>query len=182
MSVVHRVAPERAGEFEEEVRGVTRAVRAFPGFLGEEVFRAEDAGVVEYRVVLRFASQAQLDAWQDSAVLRGWAERARDRALARPAVERVNGLEAWFTLPDRAGTAPPPKWKTAVLSAVAIYPIISVMPAALAPVVGALPEWLARLAVVAVMTPLMTWGVMPLLTRLFRPWLYPSRLSPADAR
>ena len=180
MSVVHRVALECAAEFEEEVRGVTRAVRAFPGFLSEEVFRAEGAGVVEYRVVMRFASQAQLDAWQDSGILRGWAKRARARALARPAVARVNGLEAWFTLPDRAGTAPP-KWKTAVLSAVAIYPIISVIPATLAPLVGALPGWLARLAVVVVMTPLMTWGVMPLLTRLFRPWLYPSRPSPVDA-
>jgi antibiotic biosynthesis monooxygenase (ABM) superfamily enzyme len=179
VSVVHRVAPERAAEFEEEVRGVTRAVRAFPGFLGEEVFRAADAGVVEYRVVMRFASQAQLDAWQESGILRWWAERARERALASPDVERVNGLEAWFTLPGRTGAAPPPKWKTAVLSAVAIYPIISVMPAALAPLVGALPGWLARLAVVVLMTPLMTWGVMPLLTRLFQPWLYPSRPSPS---
>jgi antibiotic biosynthesis monooxygenase (ABM) superfamily enzyme len=124
---------------------------------------------------MRFASQSHLDAWQGSEILRWWAERARDRALASPDVDRVNGLEAWFTLPDRAGARPRPKWKTAVLSAIAIYPIISVMPAALGPLVSALPGWLARLAVVAVMTPLMTWGVMPLLTRLFRPWLYPLR-------
>jgi predicted amidohydrolase YtcJ/antibiotic biosynthesis monooxygenase (ABM) superfamily enzyme len=179
VSVVHRVAPEHAAEFEEEMRGVTHAVRAFPGFLGDEVFRAGGGGAVEYRVVMRFASQAQLDAWQDSEVLRWWAERARARALASPDIDRVNGLEAWFTLPDRAGAPPPPKWKTAVVSAAAIYPIISVLPAALAPLVGALPGWLGRLAVVALMTPLMTWGVMPLLTRLFRPWLYSSRPSPA---
>jgi antibiotic biosynthesis monooxygenase (ABM) superfamily enzyme len=160
LSVMHRVAAERAAEFEAAVRAVTRAARDVPGFLGDEVFRSASAGAVEYRLVMRFASQQQLEAWQASGLLRWWAEQARDLAAGPPAVEQVNGLEAWFVLPDRAG-APPPRWKTAVVSALAIYPIISLVPAALAPVIGTLPGWLARAVTVAVLTPVMTWGSCP---------------------
>lgn len=44
----------------------------------------------------------------------------------------------------------------------------------LAPVRSRLPPWSATLLTVCVLSALVTWAIMPALTRLFRRWLYPS--------
>jgi uncharacterized protein len=69
---------------------------------------------------------------------------------------------------------PPPKWKTAIVSAIGIYPVISVMPILLKPITSQLPSWLATPVSISIMMPLMTWIIMPQVTRLFKRWLYPS--------
>ena len=145
----------------------------FPGYLGSDVFRPA-AGEEEWRLILRFDDAESLRRWEESEEKKQWVARADAFIANAPKVERVNGLEAWFNLPERSSQAPP-KWKTAVVSAVGIYPVISFLPGLLAFVTSGLPGWLANLAGVMVMMPLMTWVVMPIVTRLFKWWLYPEK-------
>jgi hypothetical protein len=85
------------------------------------------------------------------------------------------GLEGWFTLPSQPGVAPPPAYKMALVTWVTIFPLITLVVVVSAPLVGGLPL-VARLAVTtAVTVSLMTWVVMPRVTRLLHRWLYPDR-------
>ena len=87
----------------------------------------------------------------------------------------LTGLEGWFTLPSQPGTPPPPRYKMAIVTWAAIFPLITLVVVATAPPVGSLPL-VARLAVTTgIAVPLMTWWVMPQMTRLLRRWLYPDR-------
>jgi len=87
----------------------------------------------------------------------------------------LTGLESWFTLPTRPGAAPPPPYKMAILTWVTIFPLITVIVVVSAPLLGNLPL-VVRLAVTTGVTvPLMTWVVMPRMTRLLHRWLYPGR-------
>ena len=87
----------------------------------------------------------------------------------------LTGLESWFTLPGQASAAPPPAYKMAVLTWVTIFPLITLVVVVSAPLIGGLPL-AARLAVTTLVTvTLMTWVVMPRVTRLMRRWLYPGR-------
>jgi hypothetical protein len=87
----------------------------------------------------------------------------------------LTGLESWFTLPARPGAPPPPPWKMAVLTWVTIFPLITGVVLALNPLLEGF-ALVPRLAVTtAVTVPLMTWLVMPRVTRLLRRWLYPTR-------
>jgi uncharacterized protein len=87
----------------------------------------------------------------------------------------LTGLESWFTLPTQPGSPPPPPYKMALVTWVTIFPLITLVVVATAPLVGSLPL-VARLAVTtAVTVPLMTWVVMPRMTRLLHRWLYPDR-------
>lgn len=101
--------------------------------------------------------------------------RARREALntVGPRVERANGMEAWFALSARRVVSPPPKWKMAIVSMMALYPLILLIQPALAPLSRGAPRWLATLMTMFVITPLMTWLALPLIIRLLRPWLYP---------
>lgn len=102
--------------------------------------------------------------------------RARLEALSvgGPRVERVTGMETWFALSARRVVLPPPKWKMAIVSMIALYPLILLIQPALAPLGRGAPRWLATLMTMAVITPLMTWLALPLTVRLLRTWLYPS--------
>jgi uncharacterized protein len=63
----------------------------------------------------------------------------------------------------------------AVLTWVTIFPLIILILIATAPLIGSL-HVVARLAIItAVTVPLMTWAVMPRVTRLLRGLLYPRR-------
>jgi antibiotic biosynthesis monooxygenase (ABM) superfamily enzyme len=87
--------------------------------------------------------------------------------------QRASGLETWFTLPGERAIVPPPRWKQLLVTLVGAYPMVVLLSAFVLPRVE---EWplLARAAVTpVVLLSLMTYVVMPLLTQLFRGWLYP---------
>ncbi|MFE3456601.1 hypothetical protein ACFXKD_03580 [Nocardiopsis aegyptia] len=65
----------------------------------------------------------------------------------------------------------PPRYKTAVVSWLAVYPIITLLLWLLGPVVSELPVPVVTLILTVVLVILQTYVVMPFMTRLFRPWL-----------
>jgi hypothetical protein len=71
--------------------------------------------------------------------------------------------------------AAPPKWKMALATWLGVYPTITLLLWALWPAMGDLPMALRALVLTAIMVPLLTWVVMPALTRLLRPWLFSAR-------
>lgn len=172
-TVTRRVKPGHEPFYEQFLNGIITAASQFPGHLGVEVFRPESASAGEYRTVYRFDTAEHLRAWRDSDERAAWIERAEPHVIGPMRTQLLTGLETWFTLPRRPGTPPPPRYKMALLTWVTIFPLITLVVL----VVGPLLEGLAlvpRLAVsTAVTVPIMTWLVMPRVTRLLRNWLYP---------
>jgi uncharacterized protein len=87
----------------------------------------------------------------------------------------VTGLESWFTLPDRPGTPPPPPYKMALITWITIFPLITGIVVVAGPLIDGLPLALRLGITTAVAVPVMTWVVMPRVTRLLRRWLYEPR-------
>jgi uncharacterized protein len=172
-TVTRRVKPGHEAAYEAFLAGISGAARAFPGYLGVEVFRPTPGGGGEYRIVYRFDSLAHLHAWLDSAEHAAWLERAEPHVAGPMRTQVLTGLEGWFTLPSQPGARPPPPYKMALVTWVTIFPLITLVVVATAPLLGSLPL-VGRLAVTTGVTvPLMTWMVMPRMTRLLRRWLYP---------
>jgi uncharacterized protein len=173
-TVTRRVKPGHEAAYEALLAGISgTARRAFPGYLGVEVFRPTSGVAGEYRTVYRFDSAAHLHAWLDSAERAAWLQRAEPHVAGPMRTQVLTGLESWFTVSTQPGVPPPPAYKMAVVTWLTIFPLITLVVMATAPLVGSLPL-VVRLAVTTGVTvPLMTWVVMPRVTRLVHRWLYP---------
>src|SRR5262249_56046294 len=111
--------------------------------------------------VCRFDLGAPLHAWLDSAERAAWLQRAEPHVAGPMRTQVLTGLESWFTLPTQPGVPPPPPYKMALVTWVIIFPLITLVVVATAPLLGPLPL-VARLAVTTRGTlALMTLVVMP---------------------
>jgi hypothetical protein len=123
-------------------------------------------------LIFRFATYAQLQAWEQSAERAAWLARSLPLRARDPEAQMVSGLEFWFTPPS--GAAPPPRWKMVVVTCLALYPLANLLGPLWEPLLAGLSPWLATFLTIPATMLLMTYAVMPLLTRLCAGWLYPS--------
>ena len=65
----------------------------------------------------------------------------------------------------------PPRWKTAVVVWLAIYPSITLILWLLGPTIQSLPLAVRTLVITVPLVPLMTFVVIPVVQRLLAPWL-----------
>jgi uncharacterized protein len=176
-TVTRRVKPGHEAIYDQLMEGIIAAAGEFPGHLGVEVFRPQNAATGEYRTVYRFDSAEHLRAWLDSDQRAAWLERAEPHVIGPIRTSFVTGLESWFTLPAQPGLAAPPPYKMALLTWITIFPLITAIVAITGPTLKDLPL-AVRLGITTALTvPLMTWVVMPRVTRLLRGWLYPDQTA-----
>ncbi|HEY9247730.1 MAG TPA: hypothetical protein VIO38_01285, partial [Rariglobus sp.] len=128
-----------------------------------------------YTVIIRFDTQAHLEAWMHSADRRRLIEEVQPLLAKDDDFFIRSGLDFWFT-PEGARAKVPVRWKQFLVTWSAIYPLVLVMPLLVAPVLRfmGLPEWRALTTLVATGTIvfLMTYVVMPRYTKLLRRWLF----------
>ncbi|KNY05840.1 antibiotic biosynthesis monooxygenase [Microbacterium sp. GCS4] len=185
VSIRREVDPTRIAETTEWVqRGVNKA-NTYPGFLGSGWVRAGADSHV-WHMLYRFADEDTLVAWEDSAERAAWLATGEGLVLSERS-RRRSGIEGWFdepatgsiTVQTAEGTAAgaivkaPPRWKQAVSIWLGFFPVNLVFTYAMSPVPGfnELPIWLRVLATTLVLTPIMTYWVLPWVTRALRRWL-----------
>ena len=168
-----RVKAGREADFEAWARGIVAAARQFPGHLGASVLDAP--GSREYHILFSFADRRSLRVWLESAERHRWLAQVEGLLEADRGLQQLTGLETWFKLPGSnvPTMKPPPRWKMWLVSLVAVYPLVLAFQALLVPRVTRLPLPLRALLFPLVLLTLMTFVVMPMVTRLLRRWLGP---------
>lgn len=172
--IARRVRRGKEREFEAWLRGIIEEARRFEGHEGATVLRPRTTHVPEYLLIMRFCDESSLTAWLTSPERAAWIEKSRDLTESVSRHQQV-GLETWFTLPGEEVPIPPPPWKMALLSWLAIYPLVTLINLFLVPFLEHehLPLAFRTLVMTVILIPTMTWVVMPRMTRLFWRWLYP---------
>ncbi len=170
-----RVRPGREREFEEWVSGILAVANTFPGYLGSEVLRPSDPEDDEYRIIFRFDHASNLHAWENSEERHHWIRQSRPLLHEKEKVHVLTGLETWFTLPSKPGEPTPPRYKMAIVTWLAVFPVVAVIFFLFGQWLNLLPTLQRTQVFTAVMVTLMTYVIMPRVTRLFSFWLYPER-------
>lgn len=84
----------------------------------------------------------------------------------------LNGLEAFFTEPSHE--LQPPRWKMALVTWLGVWPtVFGVTLLGGKWLLSGWPFWLAVGIETLVVVAVLTWGVMPVLTRMMKSWLIP---------
>lgn len=179
--IVKRIAKrDKIKEFEKWLSQVSREVSRHEGIMGIDIIRPTDESKLEYVIIFRFNNYDNLTKWEKSSIRNEWLQIGRDLVEAAPHVQKLEGLEFWFTPPfnDKSSStiplSPPPRYKMVIVTTT----VISILLTTLVPQIHILTEMLPIpfqiifVIEIAITVTLMTYLIMPLLTRLLRPWLF----------
>jgi antibiotic biosynthesis monooxygenase (ABM) superfamily enzyme len=171
--ITHIVRKGREQGYEEWFRGIAAAARMFRGHQGVSTICPQDRLHPEYVVILKFDQYRNLKNWLESDVRREWIERLQPLIEQPENIKTLTGLETWFALPNQK--TPPPRYKMAIVTWLAVFSVISIVSPLLAPILTKLPPILVQLITTGIVVLILTYLVMPYLTKLLKGWLYPKR-------
>jgi len=172
--ISHIVRPGREQGYEEWFHGIAADARKFKGHLGVSAIRPRDHAHPEYVVILKFDCYDNLKTWLESNIRRQWIERLHPLIEKSEEIQTLTGLETWFSLPSQPLKAPPPRYKMALVTWLGVFMTLAVLSRLLAPLLSGLPPWLNQLITTGLVVALLTYLIMPQLTKLFHKWLYPN--------
>lgn len=168
--VRRRAQPGCGPAYEALIRGMFDDARRFPGYLSAELIPpAADGG--EYQILQRFATVDDLERWNDSPERLAWLERLDTVAAGDPDYRLLHGLDAWFGPAALPVAKPPPRWRLTVVSWLGIFPTVALLLAFVAPFLAGLPFLLRTAVITALVAVLMSYVIMPRLTRWLSGWL-----------
>jgi len=170
--VVHRRIREGSeAEFQAAMLEFTRFALGFPGHRGMRLLRLV-AGGRDYTVVARFASKKVRRDFTATPEYAAWMRRLRDLTESDPRIDELSGLEGWFAVDDVPGLPNPGKLKMAVATFIGVFPVSAILGLLVIPYLQALQWPLVDAIVSAIIVILLTWVVMPIVTRLLHKWLF----------
>ncbi|MGD1854570.1 MAG: antibiotic biosynthesis monooxygenase [Leptolyngbyaceae cyanobacterium] len=170
--ITHRVKAGRQEGYEEWIKGISAAAREFEGHLGVSILRPQPDSQLDYVIVLQFDACSHLTAWLKSDIRNAWIEWVNPLIQEQETIQILSGLESWFQLPKQLGHKVPRRYKQAILIWVGVMIVSVGVSPLIAPLLGFLP-WLLKVTVnVAITVALLSYVIMPRLTRWFKGWLF----------
>lgn len=173
VAVTRRIRKGKEKEFEEWLAGVSAAAMKFPGHMGISVIRPAQGQAADYVLVFRYDSREHLRQWEESAERREWLDRAALLTVGEPNVQKTSGLEFWFTSGCPPASPAPPRWKMVLVTCAAIYPLINFLRWVAGFWLGKTSPWVTSLIMLPISISVMTYWLMPWLTRRLAFWLFP---------
>jgi len=166
-------------EMEQALAEISELAAQFPGNLGQNIIRPVDPNNPEYVIIIRFDSYENLMNWHTSDVRQQWVARVQPISEGEPKIRTVQGMSAWFDLPNG-----PPRWKTASVIFVALLPLVIGLGELLALTIGGVHQYIRQILAVGITVIIMTWFAMPRLNRWLKSWLFKGRevRLPKDAQ
>ncbi|MBN3908179.1 MAG: antibiotic biosynthesis monooxygenase [Nostoc sp. NMS1] len=165
------VKPGCESAYETWLKDITSVSRTYVGHLGTNVIRPQLGVRNEYVIIFRFDGYENLKVWMTSRDREYWLNQGKHLVESDPYVQQISGLEAWFSLPGQP-LKTPPRYKTALLTWAVVFVLINILSKFLVPLLRGLPPLIVSLIVTIIMVVLLTYVVMPRVSRLFSWWLY----------
>jgi len=171
--VTRRVRPGREAAYETWLARLVEGARELPGYLGTTIHPPAKAGPREYTSVFRFASVAALRAFEASELRRRALAEVIELVEADARWRELTGLELWFTPPPGTIVPQPSRLRMAMVMIVVVFSLVLSIGRLVAAVLTTAPMPVRLLVTITIEVFLMTYLVMPRLTRWLARWIYP---------
>jgi len=169
VAITRRIKPGCEQEFQTALKEFFSRSLAEKGVRGAAMLVPPPGSASnEYGIIRSFASIADRDAFYASPLYREWKKRVAPLSNGEPDARELHGLEAFFRQDSRPL---PPKWKMAIATYLGVVPTIMTLALTLGPLIRSWNFVLNNLVFNACVVVLLTWVVMPLITRALQGWL-----------
>lgn len=169
------VKPGYSEAYERLIKRINHEAMQFDGYLGYHVIRPDEHQHPEYVTILKFESFDSLKQWEASparGIWLGWIDEFTEGQFR---TQKLTGLEYWFIGPNLTSISPPSREKQTIVIILALLPTVSAVNAVLTLLLDEGPPLLRLFLSITITGHLMTYAVMPFMTRVFRFWLRPER-------
>lgn len=166
VAITRKILPGKEQEFKASLQNFLGQSFIHDGVHGAAIISSFPGAVNNEIGILRtFKDEKERDAFYNSEQFSSW--EAYASTLTEPAVYRqLTGLEAWFRSPT-----PPPRWKMAIATLCGVFPTSLLLYYATGWLLTDLPTPFRLLITATLMVGILTWVVMPLITKILKGWL-----------
>jgi len=169
IAITRQVRPGCESEFQQSLREFFQSSFEHDGVLGASMITpVPGSNAREFGILRTFHNEQERDAFYASPMFKRWDEQARKLTEGEPVHRQLHGLEAWFRSPQN----PPPRWKMAAATFLGVFPVATILNLTLGPGIQRWSFLLRNAVFNACMVVLLTWVVMPIVTRILRKWLH----------
>ena len=169
VAITRRVRAGCESEFQQALREFFQKSFAQDGVWGASMITPPPGSDSrEFGILRTFEDEKERDAFYSSAMFKAWEETARTLTEGEPEYRQLHGLEAWFR-----SSNPPPRWKMSVATFLGVFPTAMILNLTLGPTIKSWPFIFRNAFFNACVVALLTWVVMPFVTRVLHDWLHP---------
>jgi antibiotic biosynthesis monooxygenase (ABM) superfamily enzyme len=171
VAITRRVKPGAEAEFQQALRDFFQESFAHAGVLGVTMLVPPPGSESrEFGILRTFANEQERDNFYASPLFAAWEARCAPLTESDGWSKReLHGLEAWF----RTSGSPPPKWKMAIATYLGVTPVVMLLNLTIGPYIHPWGFVLANAAFAGCVVLILTWVVMPVVTRMLARWLHP---------
>ncbi|MEJ8823628.1 antibiotic biosynthesis monooxygenase [Variovorax humicola] len=171
--IKHHVRAQAVADYEQWLKRIVPIAQRFPGHRGVHVIHPVPGSTL-YTVTVRFDTLQHAEDWFQSAARQSLVNEVMPFLASDEQRQTVTGLEFWFH--PEPGQKPAKRFKQFLLTLSVIFPLTMLVPVPVQWLVRQQP-WLGNtilehLVIAAIIVGLMTYVLMPRVTRLAAHWLY----------
>src|SRR5277367_7140928 len=171
IAITRTVKPGFEAAFEQALHDFVQRSLTLPGQMVVHIIRpARGSDSHVYGIIRKFSNRDALTAFRTSPEYLEWNQFALGLTEGSGHVEELFGLESWFTLPGQP-LHPLPQWKMAIATYLGVVPVIMFLSLTLGRLIQNWNFVLNNIVFNAFVVALLTWVVMPFITRALHGWL-----------
>jgi len=167
--VQHEIIEGQEAKFENWSERIQAACTEFKGYLGTEVIKPVSSTTNQYISIFRFDSFDNLEIWMASDTRDKLIKEIKAFSKRSPEYGQYHSLEFMFPS-ETQGQKPPSREKMAVVTYLGLVPPVFFIPPLISRYITEDP-FVGTLASLGIITPMMVYLIMPLLTKIAAPWL-----------
>ena len=172
--VTRRVKAGHEAAYEAWLADLTTRAKTLDGYLGTTIQKPAPGAPRDYTSVFRFASVETLRAFEASDLRREALAAVLPHVEADAVWQTQTGLEFWFTPPPGTVVAQPSRFRMALVLIVTVFTLVLSIGRVVGLVIGEAPQPVRLFVTIVIEVFLLTYVVMPRLTRVLARWIYPT--------
>jgi antibiotic biosynthesis monooxygenase (ABM) superfamily enzyme len=179
--VTRRVKSGYESQYENWLKRLLEEAKSMKGYIGA-VVQKPAPGSTEYTSIFRFDNVENLRKFEESEIRARYLREVVDYVEADAIWKKFSGLEFWFSPPSGTLVPQPSRFRMALVMIVVVYGLVISIGQLVAMLVGdVIPSYVRLFITISIEIFLMTFILMPRLTKLLAKWIY-LRRSPISTK